>query len=161
MSAWITRSRLGQVALALSSVALLSACQTAGQHAAEVRNARATDDKLTVGTVQREIKVGMSSADVVSVLGSPNMVTTDSKRRENWVYDKISTERVYSRSSGGVSTLVLGGAILGAGAAGGGVGGSYSSAAGANSTSQRTLTVIIKYDKHSMVRDFSYRYSSF
>jgi outer membrane protein assembly factor BamE (lipoprotein component of BamABCDE complex) len=71
-----------------------TACQTVGEHASQVRDAQAQGDKLTVGTVQREIKVGMSSAEVVGVLGSPNMVTTDSKRRENWVYDKISTEVV-------------------------------------------------------------------
>ncbi len=140
---------------------VLAGCQTAGEHASEVRNARGQGDKVTVGTVQRQIKVGMSSADVVGVLGSPNMVTTDSQRRENWVYDKISTERVFSTSSGGVSTLILGGALVGGGLAGGGVGGGYSSAAGASSTSQRTLTIIIKYDANSKVRDFAYRYSSF
>jgi outer membrane protein assembly factor BamE (lipoprotein component of BamABCDE complex) len=140
---------------------VIAGCQTASEHASDVRKARTQGDKLTVGTVQRQIKVGMSSADVVSVLGSPNMVTTDSKRRENWVYDKISTERVFSTSSGGVSTLILGGALVGGGLVGGGVGGGYSSGAGAGSTSQRTLTIIIKYDENSKVRDFAYRYSSF
>ncbi|MEL0106624.1 MAG: hypothetical protein VW802_06730 [Rhodospirillaceae bacterium] len=142
-------------------LAFIHGCQTAGEHASDVRNARAQGEKLTVGTVQRQIKVGMSSADVVSVLGAPNMVTTDSKRRENWVYDKISTERVFSTSSGGVSTLILGGALVGPGLVGGGGGAGYSSAAGASSTSQRTLTIIIKYDENSKVRDFAYRYSSF
>jgi len=155
-------SNAAKIAAALSMVlASLSACQTVGEHASQVRDARAAGDKVTVGTVQREIKVGMSSADVVSVLGSPNMVTTDSKRRENWVYDKISTERVYSSSSGGVNSLVLGGALVGGGVAGGGLGANYSSSAGASSTSQRTLTIIIKYDENSAVRDFAYRYSSF
>ena len=139
----------------------VTACQTVGEHAKQVRDAKAEGDRVTVGTVQREIKVGMSSADVVGVLGSPNMVTTDGQRRENWVYDKISTERVYSRSSGGVNALVLGGAIVGAGLVGGGGGVGYSSGAGASSTSQKTLTIIIKYDKNSKVRDFAYRYSSF
>ena len=31
----------------------------------------------TVGVVQKEIKVGMSGAQVAEVLGSPNVVTTD------------------------------------------------------------------------------------
>lgn len=150
----------GRVIIGLTLL-LISACQTVGEHASQVRDARAQGERVTVGTVQREIRVGMSSAEVVSVLGAPNMVTTDSKRRENWVYDKISTERVYSTSSGGVSALVLGGGIVGAGLAGGGVGAGYSSSAGASSTSQRTLTIIIKFDKDSKVRDFAYRYSSF
>jgi outer membrane protein assembly factor BamE (lipoprotein component of BamABCDE complex) len=101
--------------------------------------------KLTVGTVQREIRVGMTSAEVIEVLGSPNVVTTDSERREVWAYDKISTEHVYSTSNGGVNILVLG------------AGGST----GASSTSQRTLTIIIKFDEQSRVRDFAYRQSSF
>lgn len=138
---------------------LLAGCQTAGEHAAAVR--QASDDKLTVGTVQREIRVGMTSAEVVQVLGSPNMVTTDDQRRENWVYDRIATETAYSSSSGGVNALILGGGLIGAGLAGGAGGAGYSSSAGARSTSQRTLTIIIKYDGESRVRDFSYRSSSF
>ena len=42
-------------------------------HAADVQKAREAD-KLTVGTVQREIRVGMSGAQVAEVLGSPNVV---------------------------------------------------------------------------------------
>jgi len=139
--------------------AALAGCQTAGEHAAAVRQAQ--DDRLTVGTVQREIRVGMTSAEVVQVLGAPNMVTTDEQRRENWVYDRISTESAYSTSSGGVNALILGGGLIGAGLAGGAGGAGYSSSAGARSTSQRTLTIIIKYDGESRVRDFSYRSSSF
>jgi len=138
----------------------LAGCQSAADHAADVR-AGQDSDRLTVGKVQREIRVGMTSADVVQVLGSPNMVTTDEKRRENWVYDKISTETVYSSSSGGVSALILGGGPVGGGGVGGGVGAGVSGSAGARSTSQRTLTVIIKFDERSLVRDFAYRSSSF
>ncbi len=143
------------------AIGTLVACQSASEHAAEVR-AGQDGDKMTVGKVQREIRVGMTNAEVVEVLGSPNMVTTDEKRRENWVYDKISTETVASASVGGVNALILGGGLIGgAGAAGGGVGGGYSSGAGARSTSQRTLTVIIKFDENNKVRDFAYRSSSF
>lgn len=103
----------------------------------------------------------MSSADVVQVLGSPNVVTTDEKRREVWVYDKIATDRAYSSSSGGVSTLILGGALIGSGLGGGAVGTGYNQATGASSTSQRTLTVVIKYDEQQKVRDFAYHTSRF
>lgn len=157
----INRASLS-VIIPLMCLVVLSGCKTAQQHAADVRAASAEDERTTVGTVQREIKVGMSSADVVGVLGSPNMVTTDSKRRENWVYDKISTEQAYSTSSGGVSALILGGGLVGsAGVLAGGAGPSYSSSAGASRTSQRTLTIIIKFDDNNLVRDFAYRYSSF
>jgi outer membrane protein assembly factor BamE (lipoprotein component of BamABCDE complex) len=103
----------------------------------------------------------MNSAEVVEVLGSPNMVTTDEKRREVWVYDKIATDHAYSTSSGGVSALILGGLAIGSSAMGGGVGPSLSKGSGASSTSQRTLTVIIKFDEQNKVRDFAYRQSSF
>lgn len=138
---------------------LLTGCMTAGQHRDAVRDN--SGDRLTAGKVQREIKVGMTNAQVVETLGSPNLVSTDEKRREVWVYDKISTESAYSTSSGGVSALILGGAGSG-GLIGGGLGGgNYNEGAGASSTTQRTLTVIIKFDEQGKVRDFAYRQSSF
>lgn len=102
----------------LASVSV-AACQSAQQHAQDVEAANADANRLTVGTVQREIRVGMSGADVASVLGSPNIVTTDEERREVWIYDRIATTRAYSTSSGGVSALVLGGVIGGSAGAGG------------------------------------------
>ena len=134
-------------------------CMSATQHRQEVCNTEA--DRISVGKVQREVRVGMSSAEVVEVLGSPNMVTTDEKRREVWVYDKIATDHAYSTSSGGISALILGGNVGGSGAVGGGIGSGYSRGSGASSTSQRTLTVIIKFDEQNKVRDFAYRQSSF
>lgn len=134
-------------------------CATADQHRQAVSDSSA--DRLTVGKVQREIRVGMTNAQVIEVLGSPNMVTTDEKRREVWVYDKVATEHAYSTSSGGVSALILGGAAGGSGAGGGGIGGSYGAGAGATSSTQRTLTIVIKFDEESRVRDFAYRQSSF
>lgn len=134
-------------------------CATAGQHRQDVRDD--TPDRLSVGKVQREIRVGMTNAQVIEVLGSPNMVTTDEKRREVWVYDKVATEHAYSTSSGGISALILGGVAGGSGAGGAGVGGSYGAGAGATSSTQRTLTIVIKFDEESKVRDFAYRQSSF
>jgi outer membrane protein assembly factor BamE (lipoprotein component of BamABCDE complex) len=122
--------------------ALLLGCQSAQKHAADVNQG---GDRLTVGTVQKEIRVGMSGAEVAQVLGSPNIVSTDEQRREVWIYDKISTTTAYSRSEGGATILVLG----------------VGAAAGAQSTSQRTLTVIIKFDADKKVRDFAYHSSSF
>jgi outer membrane protein assembly factor BamE (lipoprotein component of BamABCDE complex) len=148
-----------QVIVLLPLLLIFFGCTTASEHRQEVR---ADDkDRLSVGKVQREIKVGMSGAEVVEALGSPNIVTTDEQRREVWVYDKIATEHAYSTSSGGVSALILAGFISGNAGAGGGILPSYSKSAGASSTSQRTLTVVIKYDENGKVRDFAYRQSSF
>ena len=123
---------------------LVAAC-SAERHGDDVAAANADGNKLTVGTVQKSIKVGMSGAEVAGVLGSPNIVTTDEMRREVWVYDKIGTSSAYSTSSGGVNILVLG----------------FVSNSGAASTTQRTLTVIIKYDEQGKVRDFAYHSSQF
>ena len=138
------------VLLLSASAILLGAC-SAAQHRAEVQDD--TMDRVTVGTVQREITIGMPSSDVAAILGAPNIVSTDSDRREVWIWDKISTEVAYSRSRGMISGLRVG--SDGAAAASG------SKAAGAASTSQRTLTIIVKFDDYGLVRDFSYRTSSF
>lgn len=102
-------------------------------------------DELTVGKVQGEIKVGMDAASVAQILGSPNIVTTDEMRREVWIYDKVSSERVDTGSSVGGSIIILWG----------GTGTS------SQSSTQRTLTIIIKFDEEKKVRDFAYNYSQF
>jgi outer membrane protein assembly factor BamE (lipoprotein component of BamABCDE complex) len=145
----------------LTSVLLLPlvACSSAQDHRSDVSNQ--DKDRLTVAAAQREIRKGMTSADVVEVLGSPNMVTTDENRRESWVYDKISTEKVYSTSSGGLGLIFGGAGATGGAGLLGGLGGGMSSGAGASSTTQRTLTIIVKFDEVGRVRDYAYRSSSF
>jgi|TARA_B110000971_G_scaffold210546_1_gene237861 outer membrane protein assembly factor BamE (lipoprotein component of BamABCDE complex) len=134
----------------------LSACKTVEDH---VRAIRSDDtDKVTVGKVQAEIKTGMSGAEVAAILGSPNIVTTDEERREVWIYDKFATESIHSSSSGGVSVLFL--SLIGNFAVGG-ANPSYKNSSGASSKSQRTMTIIIKYDDQKKVRDFAYHSSSF
>ena len=134
----------------LAASILLVGC-TAAQHKAAVQDQ--SDDRLTVGVVQKEIRIGMSGAGVAAALGSPNVVSTDAERREVWIYEKIATDRVYSNSTTGVLGFIFGGD--GGGAGGGAVN------AGADSTSQRTLTVIIKFDDDGRVRDFQYHASRF
>ncbi|MFY9402975.1 MAG: outer membrane protein assembly factor BamE [Candidatus Omnitrophota bacterium] len=127
----------------LLGVLLIAGCASAAKHRQLTQDDSA--DKITVGKVQREIKVGMSSAQVAEALGSPNIVTTDEERREVWVYDKVAREVSYSSSEAGASLILFGG-----------VGSS-----GASSSTQRTLTIIIKFNKEGKVRDFSYHSSKF
>lgn len=103
------------------------------------------DEQMTIAKAQKEIKVGMSSSDVIEVLGSPNMISTDDQRREVWVYDKVSTSVSSSSSNTGVWLLLFG---------------SGSNSVKSSST-QRTLTIIIKFDNNNKVRDFAYRTSAF
>ena len=102
-------------------------------------------EQLTLGKVQGEIKVGLSSAKVVEILGSPNIVTTDDQRREVWVYDKISTERMNAGTSSYGTLLLFGGRTD----------------ESRSSTRQRTLTIVVKFDDEKKVRDFAYNYTQF
>jgi len=113
----------------------------ASYHRDEVQD---PSDKLTVGTVQKEIYKGMSAGDVAASLGSPNIVTRDFNTGETWIYDKISSEASYSKSSTGLPGLILG-----------------FSESGARSSSDKTLTVVIKFDNNSKVSDFSYNSTRF
>lgn len=133
---------------------VMTGCVSVGEHRKSLRDS--SEEKLTLGVAQREIKAGMSQADVAKALGSPNMVTKDKEGTETWIYDKVSTEYAYSSSSGGVSSLILAG---GSGVGGGGFGGMNQST-GASSRTQRTLTIIIKF-KNSAVSEFTYNATSF
>lgn len=121
----------------------------------------AYERRMTVGLVQKAIRVGMSADQVADVLGSPNIVTSDGNGGEVWIYDKVSTDVTYSDSArSGAGVLLAGGTSGNAG--GGGLGyGSLSQSAGSRSKTQRTLTVVIKYDAQRNVRDFAYHASRF
>jgi outer membrane protein assembly factor BamE (lipoprotein component of BamABCDE complex) len=132
--------------IALGSIALaLSGCYptSLADQQKDMNAAKGEGDNLSIGKVQKEIRVGMSSSDVVSVLGSPNMVTTDEKRRESWVYDKVSTEAMASTSKG-IGFLWF-----------------PADRNAAVSRTQKTLTIVIKFDEKGMVRDFAYNTSKF
>lgn len=120
----------------------LSACTTV-DHRANLHTAR--EREMTLGNVQREIRKGMSGADVADVLGSPNIVTKDENGDETWVYDKIATEASYSESSSALFLILYG----------------SSSRSGAAAVTQKTLTVVIKYDASSKVKSFTYHASKF
>lgn len=133
---------------------VLSACAQVSDLRKSVNES--SDQKLTLGMAQKEIRVGMSEADVATALGSPNMVTKDRDGIETWIYDKVSTQYAYATSSGGISGLILGigGGIAGVGGAG------VNQSAGAASSTQRTLTIIIKF-KDNLVKEFTYNSTSF
>jgi outer membrane protein assembly factor BamE (lipoprotein component of BamABCDE complex) len=144
------------------SLLLVSGCKSVANHQSSIRDDKT--DRVTVAKVQARINTGMSGAQVVEILGSPNIITTDEKRREVWVYDKFTTETAYSTSEGGVSALIIGiwsdPPILDGGALTG-ISPSVENKTGAKAVSQRTLTIVIKFDKANFVRDFAYHTSNF
>ena len=124
---------------------LVGLCIVMGWSGCGGKQAEIKEDRLTVGRVQGEVKVGMSAAQVAELLGSPNIVTTDDKRREVWIYDKVSTDRVDTASSSYAGLIILG----------------TNSSDRSSSQRQRTLTIIIKYDEDKKVRDFAYNSTQF
>ncbi len=152
------RNRLS-VFFSLLAGVLMSSCMTAAQHQQTLHSTQ--EREMTVGIVQKEIRAGMSQADVAAALGSPNIVTRDSEGKETWIYDKIATEASYSRDSGGLGGGAGAGGIAGTTLILGLVGGSYSKEAGATATTQKTLTVILKFNKDGKVESFSYHASKF
>jgi hypothetical protein len=112
---------------------------------------------FTLGLVQRSLKPGLAQADVAERLGSPNIVTRDAAGREAWVYDKVSTE---TEASG--RRLGVGGGGLATGAS---VAGVLGLNAGAHSertrSSQKTLTIVVRFAADGTVESFSFHQSQF
>jgi len=106
-----------------------------------------SDEKLTVAKAQR-LEAGMSSAKVISIMGSPNILSTNEQGNEVWVYDKVSTQNV--SQTNGLGTGLLTGLLIQGG-----------SSTNSNISSQRTLTIIVKYNKNKKVEDIAYHTSSF
>jgi len=122
-------------------ILFLSSCALFSQSRENV-----TDEKeITVGLIKKEIRVGLSGADVINILGSPNIITRDSKGKEVWVYDKIYAQAEWTSSSQYGTVLILG----------------FFKETRKFKTSQKTLTLIITFDNEGKVESFSYHYSRF
>lgn len=144
----------------VSSILLLmfvGGCMTAAEHQQALHSSK--EREMTLGIVQKEIRTGMSQAEVAEALGSPNIVTKDSEGNESWIYDKIATEVSYSKDAGGIGGGAGGYVENWRMVLGGGVG--YSKSAGAVAQTQKTLTVVIKFDENSLVKSLSYHSSKF
>ena len=135
----------------------LVGCEPASKHAKSLHSS--AEREMTLGVVQRDIKTGMTQAEVAEALGSPNIVTQDSNGNETWIYDKIASEISYSRDSGGIGVGV-GGYVENWGIVpAGGI--SYGKSAGAIAQTQKTLTVVIKFDENKRLKTLSYHSSKF
>lgn len=131
------------LAIALTG-ALLTGCKSA-QELREDVTAGQGPSTFSLGQVQSTIHKGTSQEQVLSTLGSPNIVTNDDHGNETWVYDKISTEGARASSGGGGSLILFG----------------ASSKANAYEATQKTLTVMIKFDGRKHVQSVNYHQSKF
>lgn len=122
--------------LTLLSFLLLSACSNPPQQ---------TSTNLTMGLVQSSVSKGANQVEITKVLGAPNIISMDKQGNETWVYDRISRERKSSTMAGfGFGAI---GTWLGAG------GGSRAS----DTSSSKSLTVIITFDENKNVLDYAYQ----
>ena len=103
------------------------------------------EQELTLGVVQKDIKIGSTQEDVAIALGSPNIVTRDSDGKDTWIYDKVSSISSYDEK-GIYANIILAG---------------YAKNKGSVQNVQKTLTVVIKFDKKNMVESFTYHMSKF
>ena len=104
------------------------------------------NSQLTHGNVQLNLEVGKTTKnDVIEVFGAPNITTIDGAGLEVWSYQR-SAQVAQSASQSGYFTILLAGVS-------GGTSGFESSS--------RMITLIIKFDKNGIVRDFRSRSSNF
>jgi outer membrane protein assembly factor BamE (lipoprotein component of BamABCDE complex) len=122
--------------LSILSIALITGCSNPPQQ---------TSNKLTLGLVQSSVTKGANQVEITRVLGAPNIISKDKQGNETWVYDRISRERK-SNSMAGFGFGAIG-TWLGAG------GGSRAS----DTSSSKSLTVIITFDDNKNVLDYAYQ----
>jgi len=123
-------------------------------------------EEFTLGLVQSKVKKGMSQGEVAQVIGSPNMASKDRDGHETWIYDKVSSE---TKTEGKMKEKSSGFAVGGLGFLGSlmGIAGGIGSKKGQQEektnvkTTKKTLTVVIKFDKNSMVQEINYHMSKF
>lgn len=104
------------------------------------------NSQLTQGNVEMNLKVGKTTkSQVLEKFGAPNVTTRDGQGDEVWTYQRQAQVSQSSAHSGYWSVILAG---------------QKSSADGFESTS-RMITLIIKFNKHDVVSDFSSRTSNF
>ena len=90
-------------------------------------------DRMTLGTVQSSIHMGMTGGEIQEALGAPNIISKNNDGNEMWTYDRVSKE---ATSRGFIF---------------------WSS----EESTQRTLTVLITFDGGGRVADYTYHSTEF
>ena len=107
--------------------------------------ADSVSSNFTLGNVQAKIYRGQTQEEVAIALGSPNIITKGSSGHDTWIYDKVGSSIEYCNSSGGFWLVIVG----------------TGRSTGVAESSQRTLTVVIKFDSRGEVDEVTYNSSKF
>jgi outer membrane protein assembly factor BamE (lipoprotein component of BamABCDE complex) len=129
--------------LILISFTLLAGCSTNSGPLVSIPSRSMETQRLAVGAAQM-LKVGSTSERVIELLGSPNVVTNNEDGLETWVYDKVSKETEVVRTSDGgwLFTPKQQQSVV-------------------SVVGERTLIVVIKFDKDQRVSNVRYRQTSY
>jgi outer membrane protein assembly factor BamE (lipoprotein component of BamABCDE complex) len=101
---------------------------------------------LTAGNVALNLKVGVTTqAEVLEAFGSPNIVTQNGQRFEVWSYQKHAVVRQSTDNSEYFSVLIFG----------------VGQRKRDEYETERSMTLIIKFDQNHVVSDFHSRTSEF
>ncbi len=125
------------------SLTLLTSCAPYSVPLASIPARQIETQKITVGSAQ-SLKVGMSGADVINALGSPNIITSDSAGGETWVYEKISKEFEFITAQDGSWFFSP-----------------RNQASGVSSSTERTLIVVVILDSNRKLQRITYRQMTF
>ncbi len=107
---------------------------------------RASDaQNFTLGQVQMKISRGMTQTEVAQALGAPNIITQDAEGLQAWVYDKMGSSVEYYNQGGGFWLVLVG----------------REKNRGGATTTQKTLTVVIRFDRENKVSNVTYHSSQF
>ena len=130
--------------LIIASILLLTGCASQNK----------SNSKLNKAFVERSIKKNLTTkAQVIELLGHPEMVNSSSDGDEQWVYAKGSSE--HDAGYGGIGTTMLG--VMGTTLTGLDV----STANYSSSTSTQTTTLTIYFNKKSKVTKYNFSSSRF
>jgi outer membrane protein assembly factor BamE (lipoprotein component of BamABCDE complex) len=127
---------------------ILTACAPVPTKPVTTRNS-----ELTHGSVQMNLKLGETTqTQVLEVFGAPNITSIDGSGQEVWTYQRAATVSQATSTRGFWTVLLTGPSAL--------LGGQSQEASGLEQT-QRTMTLIIRFDEKKTVSDFRSRSSEF
>jgi outer membrane protein assembly factor BamE (lipoprotein component of BamABCDE complex) len=128
------------ITVALCSVALTGCVQT------QTKPVTTRNSELTHGNVQMNIKKGETTqTQILETFGAPNITSIDASGQEVWTYQRMASVAQASSSSNYWTVILAGGSNTAAGF----------------EQSQRTMTLIIKFNEQKVVSDFRSRSSEF
>jgi hypothetical protein len=121
---------------------------------------------LSYGMINATIKKGVTTqSDLLEMFGGPNIMTTNAQGEEVWHYERHTSmsDTAGSQQDKNFNAFVGGGAGGGGLAIGGGASGGSRSTNDQRRTvnSDRTLSLIVKFNPDKTVRDFSTRATTF